>query len=117
MQERKSWKTKCRAELQQAELARVKGNEGMARVCARRAAGHVIRRYYATHGVPPPAAGAYQLLRTLSKDTGVSDEVRQTAHLFTIPITLEHELPVNTDLIANVSWLAKELLGESLSAR
>ena len=114
MQERSDWITKCQLELAQAELARQKRNEGMARVCARRAAGHIIRTYFESQGKPPPAAGAYHLLRALSEETGVSERVQQVAHQFTLPITFEHELPVDTDLIADVRWLAKELLGENL---
>ncbi len=105
---------KCVLELAQAERARQRGNEGMARVCARRAAGHVIRRYFESQGKPPPAAGAYQLLRVLREEIGISARVQQVAHQFTLPITFEHELPVEADLIADVRWLAQELLGENL---
>lgn len=115
MQDRSDWRTKCQLELTQAELARRKGNEGMARVCARRAAGHIIRTYFESQGKHPPAAGAYQLLRGLSEEAGVSEGVRQVAHQFTLPITFEHELPVDTDLIEDVRWLAHELLGENLT--
>ena len=115
MQERSDWRTKCHLELVQAELARQKGNEGMARVCARRAAGYIIRTYFEAQGKQPPAAGAYQLLRVLSEDAGVSERVQQVAHQFILPITFEHELPVDTDLIADVRWLANELLGEDLT--
>ncbi len=87
----------------------------MARVCARRAAGHVLRAYFELQGLPAPAAGAYQLLRRLSADEKVTGQVQKVAAQFIVPITFEHELPVDTDLIADVRWLAKELLGETLT--
>ncbi|NUM48429.1 MAG: hypothetical protein HUU38_27285, partial [Anaerolineales bacterium] len=40
------WKDQYFSELQRGQQARAEGNEGMARVCARRAAGEVIRAYY-----------------------------------------------------------------------
>jgi hypothetical protein len=115
MPEETNWKTRCAKELSQAELAREKGNEGMARVCARRAAGHVLRAYFESQGVQPPALGAYQLLLFLTTAEGVSGQTREVAQQFTVPITHDHELPVDADLIANVYWLAWELLGESLA--
>lgn len=45
-----------------AEQARARGNEGQARVCARRAAGIAIREYLTRRGIRPPSASAYDLL-------------------------------------------------------
>jgi hypothetical protein len=39
------------AELEKADLARLSGNEGRARVCARRAAGIAARAFLTRHGV------------------------------------------------------------------
>ena len=40
-----AWLQKARQELNRAEEARKRGNEGMARVCARRAAGWTVQAY------------------------------------------------------------------------
>ena len=39
------WKEKLQKEFERAQIARASGNEGQARVCARRAAGIAIREY------------------------------------------------------------------------
>ncbi len=40
-----SWEEKAREDLSRAELARIQGNEGRVRVCARRAAGWAAKAY------------------------------------------------------------------------
>jgi hypothetical protein len=45
------WKQAIPEELAKAEAARQRGNEGMARVCARRAAGWAIQAYLGQQGV------------------------------------------------------------------
>ena len=45
MSEKPAWEAFYKAEMQNAEAARRSGNEGKARVCARRAAGAVIGEY------------------------------------------------------------------------
>ncbi|GAB4579207.1 MAG: hypothetical protein Fur0022_19450 [Anaerolineales bacterium] len=107
-----SWKTQFTAELQRGQQARVDGNEGMARVCARRAAGEVVREYYRRQQVSLPKPSALYALKTLSQSEQVSPCVREIATHFIWQITLEHTLPGDVDLIAEVQWLAKELLGD-----
>lgn len=45
------WKQAVTEELAKAEAARARGNEGMARVCARRAAGWAVQAYLGQQGV------------------------------------------------------------------
>jgi hypothetical protein len=40
---------------------RARGNEGQARVCARRAAGAVLREYFQRRGLPVRSPSAYDL--------------------------------------------------------
>jgi hypothetical protein len=114
------WKITFDAEIQQAEEAHLKGNEGMARVCARRAAGALAGEYFIRHGlqdgsspgVDPDPASAYDRLRILGELPGVSPQVAQSADLLLRRVTVEHNLPVEADLIAVARWLRQELLGE-----
>ncbi len=46
-----------------ALAARGRGNEGQARVCARRAAGVAVREYFLRLGIPIVNPGAYDLLQ------------------------------------------------------
>ena len=110
------WKTTFDAEIQQAEDARLQGNEGMARVCARRAAGVLVGEYFKRQSVRQAvdldSASAYERLRYLSELPGVSPQVAQAADLLLRRVTLEHNLPSEADLIAEARWLRQELLAE-----
>ena len=48
------WQAEIQAELEKAQQARARGNEGQARVCARRAAGIAAREYFALARRPTP---------------------------------------------------------------
>lgn len=97
------------AELDRAEQARHSGNEGMARVCARRAAGAAVSAYLRGIGIPSPGKSAYDHLRYLASLPETDVLVRELANHFIIHITPEHELPVQADLIADARRLAEIL--------
>lgn len=85
----------------------------MARVCARRAAGEVIREYFQRQNISLPKPSALNALKTLSQSEQASPRVREIAAHFVWQITTEHILPGDVDLLAEARWLAKELLEES----
>jgi HEPN domain-containing protein len=97
-------------EFELAEQARAKGNEGQARVCARRAAGIAIREYLTQNGTPPRSASAYDLLNLLKDDPLLSPDLRLVADHLTLRVTEEFKLPLDTDLIAEARTLCDELL-------
>ncbi len=107
-----SWEERYWWEINRATEARSHGNEGMARVCARRAAGVVLKEFYAREGLPPVGSSAYDRLEFLQSYPAVSERVREVASHFTLRITPEHELPGNVDLVAEARWLARALLGD-----
>ncbi len=93
-------------ELENAERSRRAGNEGRARVCARRAAGIAARNFLTRHGVRATGS-AYAALQTLAAFPGLAPDLRTaTAHL-TTRVTEEFRLPENIDLIAE----ARKLIG------
>lgn len=102
-------------ELDRARNARSHGNEGMARVCARRAAGVVVRAYYAARGRSLPGASVLNHLRALYEAADEPEAVREVARHFSLRITPEHELPEDVDLIADVEWLARALFPGSIN--
>lgn len=108
------WKDYTNSELRQAEAARQAGNEGRARVCARRAAGHIIREYLRRKGSHPPSGNAYTRIQYLASQPDLSVEVYEKLAHLTMRISPEHILPIEADLIGDVRELAKELLGEEL---
>lgn len=99
-----------RAELENAAEARAKGNEGRARVCARRAAGIAIRDYLVRSGIRPPSASAYDLLNLLKEDPLLPPDLKAAAEYLTLRVTEEFELPVEADLIAESRRLCGWLL-------
>lgn len=102
------------AEFDRAELARVHGNEGQARVCARRAAGFAIREYYTRLGSTIRTPSAYDLLNSLVEDPSLSDELRRSARYLTLRVNEEFKLPADVDLISEAKKLCKGLLKEKM---
>jgi hypothetical protein len=104
------WQTEIQAEFDKAEQARGRGNEGQARVCARRAAGIAIREYLTQRGIRPPSGSAYDLLNLLKDDPHLAPDLKQIAEHLTLRVTEEFKLPVEADLVAEARRFCQELL-------
>ena len=102
--------SEIQAEFERAEQARASGNEGQARVCARRAAGIAARQYFTRRGENIRTPSAYDLLNRLAEEQSISGELRQSARYLTQRVNEEFKLPVNVDLIAEARKLCAELL-------
>lgn len=96
-------------EFAQAERARARGNEGQARVCARRAAGMAAREYLGRKGIRPRTTSAYDLLNLLKDDPLLSSDLRLIADHLTLRVTEEFKLPVDADLLAEARTLCEKL--------
>jgi len=95
------------AELEKAERARLAGNEGRARVCARRAAGIAARDFLSRHGIRLRDRSAYTALQALAEFPALALDLRiATLHL-TARLTQAFTLPMDADLIAD----ARKLIG------
>jgi hypothetical protein len=110
----KQWMDYTNAELIQAEEARQARNEGRARVCARRAAGHIIEEYLYRKKIQFPNKSAYARIKYLADQPDITPKSREVLKHLTIRATPDHTLPIEADLIADVRVLALELLGEKL---
>lgn len=104
------WQEEIQAEFKNAEVARAGGNEGRARVCARRAAGIAVREYLLRQGLRPHSASAYDLLNTVKVDPQFSPNLREIAEHLTLRVDEEFKLPVNADLIAEAKIFCEQLL-------
>ena len=104
------WQTEIDSELEKAEQARAVQNEGLARVCARRAAGIAIREYLSRQGIRPPSTSAYDLLNLLKDDPRLSPDLKQIADHLTLRVTEEFKLPVDADLVAEARKFCEDLL-------
>ena len=97
-------------EFERAEQARARGNEGQARVCARRAAGMAAREYFVRRGQTIRTPSAYDLLKLLIEDPSLRDDLRQIAVHLTLRVDEEFKLPVDIDLIVEAKKLCEGLL-------
>lgn len=104
------WQSQIETEFKRAAEARARGNEGQARVCARRAAGIAIREYFMRQGIKPHSVSAYDLLNQIREDPLLSPDLKRIADHLTVRVTEEFKLPVNVDLIAEAREFCKELL-------
>lgn len=104
------WQAQIESELEKAEQARARGNEGQARVCARRAAGIAVREYLNRQGIRPPSVSAYDLLNFLKEDPHLSTELRLIADHLTLRVNEEFKLPVEADLVAEARTFCKTLI-------
>ena len=94
-----------KTELENAERARRAGNEGRARVCARRAAGIAARNFLTRHALQLPDRSAYTALQALAEFPGLDPELRMAALHLVTRLTEEFTLPVDADLIVDARLL------------
>lgn len=106
------WQRQIQIEFEKAEEARARGNEGQARVCARRAAGIAIREYLTRRGIRPPSTSAYDLLNLIKEEAHLSADLKLVADHLTLRVTEEFKLPVDADLIAEARRFCDELLNK-----
>lgn len=105
-----NWIEEFEDELHQAEAARSAGNEGRARVCARRAAGIIVGEYLRRRGIDFPDSSAYERLKLLTELSHVPPKAQELARHFLVRVTPERLLPIEADLITEARLLAEELL-------
>jgi hypothetical protein len=106
------WKDQYQVEISQAKSARVSGNEGMARVCARRAVGILLGEYFSQQGIPIPGPSGYDRIRVFQNLSHLNPQIRDTIEHFLIHVSPDRTLPGNIDLIAEAEWLASNLLAD-----
>ena len=104
------WQTEIESEFDRAAQARGRGNEGQARVCARRAAGIAVREYLTRRGIRPSSVSAYDLLNLIKDDALVSPDLKLIADHLTVRVTEEFKLPVDVDLVEEAKIFCEELL-------
>jgi hypothetical protein len=107
------WKVGYKKEIEHAIMAHLIGNEGMARVCARRAAGIIIGEYLNRLGYSNLTHSAYSRLSLFTTLPSVDQKYKDIANHFLVKVNLERKLPLEADLISEVMWLEKSLLGDN----
>ena len=101
-----------REELERGRLAQNEGNEGRARVCARRAAGAALREYLRLSGWNGYYAGsnsAYDLLGAVQNLEHIPPGGKESARRLLLKVDEDHNLPVQVNLLVEARELADEL--------
>jgi hypothetical protein len=99
-------------ELEMAQASRATGNEGKARVCARRAAGIIAGEYLIRLGIHLSDQSAYARLQYLASLAEIPGEIRQVIEHFLVRVYSDQNLPIPADLIAEAGWLESKLLNQ-----
>lgn len=107
------WQTALQHEFEMAEAARARGNEGQARVCARRAAGIAIREYFRRRGTPIRSPSAYDLHQMFARLADTPPDLQTIAAHLTLRVNEEFTLPVEADLLAEARLLCARLLPDA----
>ncbi len=105
-----------RRELHLARDARRKGNEGRARVCARRAAGIAARIYLEARGLQVTGTSVLDQLGRLGDREELSPKTKHRIQLLLLRVDPEFRLPPGTDLIAEAEALCRDLLNQRTSS-
>ncbi len=100
---------KINHELNLGESARHKGNEGMARVCARRAAGIAAQAYLEQNGFDTRKLNGLDALRIINQNLAFAAPLRRSAGLLIMRVTPEHQLPVEVDLLQEARNFVQEV--------
>ena len=106
------WKSEIQAELNKALQARERGNEGQARVCARRAAGVATREYFTRLGRPVHTANAYDLLKLVSEDPSIAPNLQELAVHLTLRVDEQFKLPEGVDLLAEAQEFCRSIVSD-----
>jgi len=93
-----------------AEAARGNGNEGMVRVCVRRAAGAAISYWVVQQGRRGWGTDAMNQLRALRNEISLPGVVRDAADRLTARVTEQFEAPFPNDPVQDCMIIIAHLL-------
>ena len=115
--EKSELKKSIEAELLDARNSRDGGNEGRARVCARRAAGLAIGQYYEECMGERPPTSAYVLLQWFSDREEMPENLRDAARRLTVRVTPAYVLPHEEDPLEDAQLLIQAFLAGRLHSQ
>jgi hypothetical protein len=96
-------------ELAVAEVARQNGNDGKARVCARRAVALATEAWLARLPLPRWRGDAMAHLRQIQQDASFPLPIRQAAERLSTSVTRQHAAPITTDPVADAKLIIVHL--------
>jgi len=96
-------------ELEAAQAAQQNGNDGKARVCARRAVARATEAWLARLPLPRWRGDAMAHLRKIRQDTSFPLPIRQAAERLSTSVTRQHAAPFTTDPVADARLIIAHL--------
>ena len=90
-------------ELLLAKQSRKEGNEGRARVCARRAAGAAAQIFLDLQELNKNSNNAFQALKTLQDKVDLPERILLAVKRLTQRVNEDYQLPLDIDLIQEAS--------------
>ncbi len=102
-------------ELHQAHSAREDGNEGRARVCARRAAGIAVRDYLLGLDKNPKGLNNFEILLDEAVRTVLPSGLAQSLDRLTMRVDENYNLPAEIDLLSEAEYVISCLSKEKTS--
>jgi hypothetical protein len=111
------WRKRVDEALQLAEAAKARGNEGMARVCARRAAGWTVQEYLSRQGIDLQTTSVIKHIEYLARVDGIDPELKlYVEHMLVAKqkddLQSDSYFPVDVDLVAEARLLISMLFPE-----
>ena len=108
-------------EIKSAVAARAAGNEGKARVCARRAVGWAIKEYLREQNETLVTSSAYEFIKYLRNQPDTRANMREVLDHFLQRVEKDAPeedayFPLEVDLIDEARWIIAKLLGFELPA-
>lgn len=108
-----AWPISIVRELAGAAAAWKSGNEGKARVCARRAVALADDAWLAQQASPSWSGDALAHLRRIQQDVSFPLSVRQAAERLTTAVTQKHAAPFSADPVGDANTVIECLIGVS----
>jgi len=102
-------KQKIEAEIALAQSSRESGNEGRARVCARRAAGYAIAEFLSQRSLPLPSPSATDLLAHIQTVSIVPEEIKTIAQHLLVRVNTDYQFPLQVDLLVETRRMVDAL--------
>jgi hypothetical protein len=106
------WKQEYDNEIEHAISARKAGNEGMARVCARRAIGIILGEYLTHQGYTNISNSTIDRLSIFISLPELDKHTQEIAKHFLLKVNPDYKLPEGLDLINDAKWLRLNLMLE-----
>lgn len=100
-------------ELTAAQFAWKEGNEGKARVCARRAVALAAESWLAREAVPRWRGDAMEHLRRLQREQSIPVPIRQAAERLATAVTRRQDAPFTVDPISDANIIIAHLTADT----